>query len=187
MALHTQGKRYFFYERQYIRKICSLSYILSHRSTHNHLRITRILRSIGYLGYQHLQYPWFEFILQQSYAKDTLLPRLKGDCIKYWIESFQQDDRSKAEMLWAELDSDKEQPSCKHSDEKDGKTKNGTKPHTSYNKDVNGKPLVKENNNNSQDKERLPSTFDSTKIQSSKVSNDKTNATSEMAKENLQF
>lgn len=47
---------------------------------HNFLRITRILTSLGYLGYPHYQLPWLEFLAEEIYLHGHL---------KYCQNSFQ--------------------------------------------------------------------------------------------------
>ncbi|XP_055900227.1 uncharacterized protein LOC129921605 isoform X3 [Biomphalaria glabrata] len=52
--------------------------------THNYLRITRILKSLGELGYEHLKKPFLEFVLHEALVEKTLAPTLSS-CENYWI------------------------------------------------------------------------------------------------------
>ncbi|KAF5904604.1 opioid growth factor receptor-like protein 1 [Clarias magur] len=54
------------------------------RNTHNNLRITRILKCLGLLGFQHYQKPLVHFFLEETLVTETL-PRLKQSVLDYFI------------------------------------------------------------------------------------------------------
>ncbi|MCI4390044.1 hypothetical protein PGIGA_G00118070 [Pangasianodon gigas] len=54
------------------------------RNTHNNLRITRILKCLGLLGFRHYQAPLVHFFLEETLVKDTL-PRVKHSVLDYFI------------------------------------------------------------------------------------------------------
>lgn len=56
------------------------------RSMHNYRRITRIIKSLGCLGFGHLQAPWVRFIIKEALVEKTL-PRLNGRSMYHWIDA----------------------------------------------------------------------------------------------------
>ncbi|XP_059152748.1 uncharacterized protein LOC131938652 isoform X2 [Physella acuta] len=60
-------------------------------SSHNYLRITRILKSLGELGYEHLKKPFLEFVLHEALKEKTLTKTLSS-CESYWIGTVKNDD-----------------------------------------------------------------------------------------------
>ncbi|CAG5130729.1 unnamed protein product [Candidula unifasciata] len=54
------------------------------RSPHNYLRITRILKCLGELGYEHLKKGLLQFVLEEALIHQTLGPTL-ASCRDYWI------------------------------------------------------------------------------------------------------
>ncbi|XP_064476316.1 opioid growth factor receptor-like protein 1 isoform X2 [Ornithodoros turicata] len=62
-----------------------------HWSLHNSLRITRILKSLGELGYEHLKYPLLEFLLKEVLKHGTLR-KLQDSLVNYWIQTLQDDN-----------------------------------------------------------------------------------------------
>ncbi|MCI4390049.1 hypothetical protein PGIGA_G00118090 [Pangasianodon gigas] len=54
------------------------------RNTHNNLRITRILKCLGLLGFRHYQAPLVHFFLEETLVKDTL-PRVKHSVLDYFL------------------------------------------------------------------------------------------------------
>lgn len=54
------------------------------RSRHNFMRITRILKSLGELGYERLQAPWVMFLLSEAQTAEELWA-LNGPCMEHWI------------------------------------------------------------------------------------------------------
>ncbi|CAF1016587.1 unnamed protein product, partial [Didymodactylos carnosus] len=61
-------------------------------SSHNYLRITRILKCLGEFKYEHLKFGFLECILRESIIENTLNNCLRS-CRDYWIETL----RSKSE------------------------------------------------------------------------------------------
>ncbi|XP_058229841.1 opioid growth factor receptor-like [Hemibagrus wyckioides] len=54
------------------------------RNTHNNLRITRILKCLGLLGFQHYQAPLVHFFLKETLVEETL-PRVKQSTLDYFM------------------------------------------------------------------------------------------------------
>lgn len=54
------------------------------RSFHNYLRITRILKSLGELGFEHLKLKFVEFMLKEIILEGTL-PNLFDSCVGFWL------------------------------------------------------------------------------------------------------
>ncbi|CAF3448903.1 unnamed protein product [Rotaria sp. Silwood1] len=55
-------------------------------SSHNYLRITRILKCLGEFGYEYLKFPFLEQILREIIIENTL-PNCLQSCKDYWIET----------------------------------------------------------------------------------------------------
>ncbi|XP_051532347.1 opioid growth factor receptor-like [Myxocyprinus asiaticus] len=66
------------------------------RNTHNNLRITRILKSLGTLGFQHYQAPLVKFFLKETLV-DRNLERVKQSVLDYFM--FAVLDKSKRRDL----------------------------------------------------------------------------------------
>ncbi|XP_060565254.1 opioid growth factor receptor-like protein 1 isoform X6 [Ruditapes philippinarum] len=66
------------------------------RSKHNHNRITRILKCLGELGFEHLKKNFIEFILVEILETKTLV-YLQESCCNYWI-AILKDPSERAEM-----------------------------------------------------------------------------------------
>ncbi|KAL7837222.1 hypothetical protein SRHO_G00269330 [Serrasalmus rhombeus] len=56
------------------------------RKTHNNLRITRILKSLGILGFEHYQAPLVHFFLTETLVRGRL-PRVKRSVLDYFMFS----------------------------------------------------------------------------------------------------
>ncbi|KAF3697100.1 Opioid growth factor receptor [Channa argus] len=54
------------------------------RNMHNNLRITRILKSLGELGFEHYQYPLVRFFLEETLVKKTL-SSVKRSVLDYFL------------------------------------------------------------------------------------------------------
>lgn len=63
-------------------------------SYHNYLRITRILKSLGEFGYEHLKKPFVEFVLQEALELGTLQNCLES-CNNFWIGTIKDDEARK--------------------------------------------------------------------------------------------
>jgi len=61
------------------------------RSHHNYLRITRILKCLGELGYEHYKAPFCEFVIVEAVDRGTL-DNCLGSCSDYWIQTVKDDD-----------------------------------------------------------------------------------------------
>ncbi|CAF1379635.1 unnamed protein product [Didymodactylos carnosus] len=55
-------------------------------SSHNYLRITRILKCLGEFDYEHLKFGFLECILRESITENTLNNCLRS-CRDYWIQT----------------------------------------------------------------------------------------------------
>uniref|UniRef100_A0A8C6QAI2 Opioid growth factor receptor (OGFr) conserved domain-containing protein n=2 Tax=Nannospalax galili TaxID=1026970 RepID=A0A8C6QAI2_NANGA len=53
-------------------------------SQHNYLRITRILKSLGELGYESFKSPLVKFILHEALVENTL-PNIKQSALEYFV------------------------------------------------------------------------------------------------------
>ncbi|UJR27245.1 hypothetical protein I4U23_008540 [Adineta vaga] len=69
-------------------------------SSHNYLRITRILKCLGEFDYEHLKFPFLERILYESIIEDTLSNCLRS-CKDYWIETLRSQDERRAIRRYA--------------------------------------------------------------------------------------
>ena len=63
---------------------------------HNYLRITRILKSLGELGYEHYKAHLVKFILREALEERTLVNCLDS-CLDYWVNTI-KDDQERAEL-----------------------------------------------------------------------------------------
>ncbi|CAN7941749.1 unnamed protein product [Ixodes hexagonus] len=76
------------------------------RSLHNSLRITRILKSLGEVGLEHLKYPLVEFLLKQV-LKEQTLSRLQDSLLTYWVHTLRCDNDRRFMLCVAEAVMDK--------------------------------------------------------------------------------
>lgn len=74
--------------------------IIFFRSFHNRFRITRILKALGELGFEHLQEPWLRFIMHEA-TVNHVLPNLNGSCMDHWIGAIK--DENKHDLLYSLL------------------------------------------------------------------------------------
>ncbi|CAG5134470.1 unnamed protein product, partial [Candidula unifasciata] len=65
-------------------------------SSHNFLRITRILKCLGELGYEHLKKGFIQFVLREALEHHTLEKTLSS-CRDYWIGTI-KDDQDREEL-----------------------------------------------------------------------------------------
>ncbi|KAL4225056.1 Opioid growth factor receptor-like protein 1 [Mactra antiquata] len=64
-------------------------------SFHNQMRITRIIRCLGEVGYEKLQTKWLSFIMKEAMVSKKLY-KLGGNCMEYFIDAIKEDtDREK--------------------------------------------------------------------------------------------
>uniref|UniRef100_A0A8C5JUB1 Opioid growth factor receptor like 1 n=1 Tax=Junco hyemalis TaxID=40217 RepID=A0A8C5JUB1_JUNHY len=66
-------------------------------SQHNYLRITRILKSLGELGYESFKSPLVKFILQEALVEDTI-PNIKQSALEYFVYTI-RDRRERRKLL----------------------------------------------------------------------------------------
>lgn len=71
--------------------------ILSFRSQHNYLRITRILKSLGELGYESFKSPLVKFILHEALVENTI-PNIKQSALEYFVYTI-RDRRERRKLL----------------------------------------------------------------------------------------
>ncbi|CAF0879905.1 unnamed protein product [Rotaria sordida] len=69
-------------------------------SSHNYLRITRILKCLGEFDYEHLKFPFLEQILREIIIENTL-PNCLQSCKDYWIETLRSRDERRAIRQYA--------------------------------------------------------------------------------------
>lgn len=67
------------------------------RSMHNYRRITRIIKSLGCLGYGHLQAPWVKFIIEEAVYRRAL-PKLDSPSMYHWIDAI-VDTKQREKMM----------------------------------------------------------------------------------------
>jgi hypothetical protein len=71
--------------------------MLSFRSQHNYLRITRILKSLGELGYESFKSPLVKFILHEALVENTI-PNIKQSALEYFVYTI-RDRRERRKLL----------------------------------------------------------------------------------------
>ena len=67
------------------------------RSQHNYLRITRILKSLGELGYESFKSPLVKFILHEALVENTI-PNIKQSALEYFVYTI-RDRRERRKLL----------------------------------------------------------------------------------------
>ncbi|XP_012501485.1 PREDICTED: opioid growth factor receptor-like protein 1 [Propithecus coquereli] len=66
-------------------------------SQHNYLRITRILKSLGELGYESFKSPLVKFILHEALVENTI-PNIKQSALEYFVYTI-RDRRERRNLL----------------------------------------------------------------------------------------
>ncbi|KAK2503853.1 hypothetical protein MC885_000696 [Smutsia gigantea] len=66
-------------------------------SQHNYLRITRILKSLGELGYESFKSPLVKFILHEALVENTI-PNIKQSALEYFVYTI-RDRRERRKLL----------------------------------------------------------------------------------------
>uniref|UniRef100_A0A8D0CAB3 Opioid growth factor receptor like 1 n=1 Tax=Salvator merianae TaxID=96440 RepID=A0A8D0CAB3_SALMN len=66
-------------------------------SQHNYLRITRILKSLGELGYESFKPPLVKFILHEALVEDSI-PNIKQSALEYFVYTI-RDRRERRKLL----------------------------------------------------------------------------------------
>ncbi|CAF4161035.1 unnamed protein product, partial [Adineta steineri] len=69
-------------------------------SSHNYLRITRILKCLGEFKYEYLKFPFLAAILRESITENKLSNCLRS-CKDYWIETLRSPDERRAIRQYA--------------------------------------------------------------------------------------
>lgn len=59
-------------------------------SSHNYLRITRILKCLGELGFEHLKAPFVEFVIREILEHGKLRNAFSS-CSNYWLETIRDE------------------------------------------------------------------------------------------------
>jgi len=76
-------------------------------SGHNYLRITRILKCLGEMGFEHLKLPFLEFLVQEVYVNKELR-NVKSSLGNYWSGTLRDDDQRAAFLAKIEEYDEKE-------------------------------------------------------------------------------
>ena len=63
---------------------------------HNYLRITRILKSLGELGYEHYKRRFVGFLLREALEEKTLGNCLDS-CLDFWVNTI-KDDKERVQL-----------------------------------------------------------------------------------------
>ncbi|XP_038071360.1 opioid growth factor receptor-like protein 1 [Patiria miniata] len=71
------------------------------RSSHNYLRITQILKSLGELGHERLKLPFLKFVLHEAIVERTLA-NAERSCLHYWIHTLRDDKQRKWIQIYAD-------------------------------------------------------------------------------------
>jgi hypothetical protein len=84
-------------------------FVALNSSTHNHRRITRILKSLGELDHEYLKPDFLRFVLKEAILYGHLENTLDS-CLKYWVETIR--DENERDSLWLLAHSLVEQRNC---------------------------------------------------------------------------
>src|SRR5690348_126302 len=60
-------------------------------SSHNFLRITRILKSLGELGWEHLKFPFCKFLVREVFEENQL-QNCRNSLVCYWIPVLRREE-----------------------------------------------------------------------------------------------
>ncbi|ELU02449.1 hypothetical protein CAPTEDRAFT_111638, partial [Capitella teleta] len=69
------------------------------RSFHNYLRITRILKSLGELGYEHLKAPLVMLLLEEAVEHKTL-KNIERSCCEYFVYTLRHEEERVDVINW---------------------------------------------------------------------------------------
>ena len=61
-------------------------------SSHNYLRITRILKCLGEVGFEHFKMPWIEFFMDEVYVQREL-PNCSTSLKDYWMKTLRSPEQ----------------------------------------------------------------------------------------------
>ena len=84
-------------------------FVALNSSTHNHRRITRIIKSLGELDHEYLKTEFLRFVLKEAILYGHLENTLDS-CLKYWVETIR--DENERDSLWLLAQSLVEQCNC---------------------------------------------------------------------------
>lgn len=87
---------FIFAEIIYLCRFWSLS-----RSQHNYLRITRILKSLGELGFEHFKFPLVRLLLEEALVEGTL-PNMRHSALEYFVYTLRQHSQRRALLRFAQ-------------------------------------------------------------------------------------
>ncbi|XP_056419556.1 opioid growth factor receptor-like protein 1 [Hyla sarda] len=71
-------------------------------SQHNYLRITRILKSLGELGYENFKFPLVKAFLEESIVKNTI-PNMKQSSLEYFVYTVKKSKERRKLLRFASL------------------------------------------------------------------------------------
>lgn len=74
---------------------------LSHRSQHNYLRITRILKSLGELGFESYKMPLVHLLLEEALVKGTLA-NMRHSALEYFVYTLRKHSERRALLRFAQ-------------------------------------------------------------------------------------
>ena len=72
-----------------------------YRSKHNYLRITRMLKSLGELGFEHMKVPFVHFMILEAF-QNNVLPECRESCMRYWVQVLRDENERFRLMTLAE-------------------------------------------------------------------------------------
>ncbi|KAI7805546.1 opioid growth factor receptor-like protein 1 [Triplophysa rosa] len=70
-------------------------------SQHNYLRITRILKSLGELGFEHFKLPLVRLLLEEALVEGTL-PNMRHSTLEYFVYTLRQHSQRRALLRFAQ-------------------------------------------------------------------------------------
>lgn len=71
------------------------------RSQHNYLRITRILKSLGELGFESFKLPLVRLLLEEALVEGTL-PNMRHSALEYFVYTLRQHAQRRALLRFAQ-------------------------------------------------------------------------------------
>lgn len=71
------------------------------RSQHNYLRITRILKSLGELGFENFKSPLVRLLLEEALVEGTL-PNMRHSALEYFVYTLRQHSQRRALLRFAQ-------------------------------------------------------------------------------------
>lgn len=74
-------------------------YVNLNKYSHNNMRITRILKSLGELGFEHLKKPLVEHFTKEILENDYL-PRCIESLLNFWVKTLSDDDQIEFEKIF---------------------------------------------------------------------------------------